>query len=157
MLLRAVFHVLPPPPETARKAPGSLPLPSPAPRLLIWHCPPAIGRCCEMWKWPFQAGCKCFSHASIKKSPGPRHISVLESCKTNLAPLPSWMWLRGSGLRLVLWPEYAGCVPGKMTPEVAGRRGWGRHMAGSRFFLSQCWTYKYFWGCAATCPTFRVH
>lgn len=139
-----------------------------------------------MWKWPFQAGCKCCSHVSIKKSPDPRHISVLESCKTHLAPLPSWMWLRGSGLPLVLWPEYSGwesCSPaalhlsryrhvwemhallpgpgsrrtGKMTTEVAGCRSWGRHLAGSRLFLSLCWTYKYFWGYAPTSPKFRVH
>lgn len=63
-----------------------------------------------MWKWPFQADCKRCSHASIKKSPGPRHISVLESCRTNLALLPSCIWLTGSGLPLVLWYEHAVCV-----------------------------------------------
>lgn len=32
------------------------------------------------------------------KSPLAPHVSMLESCKTKLAPLPSWVWLTGSVL-----------------------------------------------------------
>lgn len=37
-----------------------------------------------------------------------------------------------------LLPGFGSRGTSKMTTEVVGRRGWGRHLAGSRLFLSQC-------------------